>query len=258
MTAPDFAVKGPGGRWYELPDSIVDGGFRGMSVTTVLSNGVPAPALKKWGENQVAEWAVANLAEWIDLPRDEALKALKNAPYSTLTKAGNRGTDIHEIAERVVGGLDVDSFEGQVHGKFAQYIRNFLDDFKVEVISFERTVINFEYLYAGSYDLLCKIDGRTVLVDWKTSKSVYGKFGVQLAAYAKADLELTEDDVLVPMPQVDELAVVHLTEDGYKFIPVVTPIDDLFNLFTKIRSVADFTVAGERKILGKAINVNRK
>ena len=257
MTAPDFAIKGPGGRWYELPDSIVDGGFRGMSVTTVLSNGVPAPALKKWGENQVAEWAVANLTEWKDLPNDEALKLLKNAPYNTLTKAGNRGTDIHEIAERVVGGLDLKSFEGQVHGKFARYIKDFLDDFKVEVISFERTVINFEYLYAGSYDLLCKIDGRTVLVDWKTSKSVYGKFGVQLAAYAKADLEIV-DGVAVPMPQVDELAVVHLTEDGYKFIPVVTPIDDLFNLFTKIRSVAEFTVAGERKILGKAINVNRK
>ena len=37
MTSPVLASKGPGGRWYEIPDPIIEGGWRGPSVTTILT-----------------------------------------------------------------------------------------------------------------------------------------------------------------------------------------------------------------------------
>ena len=74
MTSPVLASKGPGGRWYEIPDPIIEGGWRGPSVTTILSNGVPAPALKVWGERQVAEWAYENRAKWALVDKADAVK----------------------------------------------------------------------------------------------------------------------------------------------------------------------------------------
>jgi hypothetical protein len=249
MTQPVLATNGPGGRWYEIPHPIIDGGFRGPSVTTILSNGIPAPALKRWGEGMVAEYAVDNVEAWSKLDRRDALDLLKRAPYNTMNRAGARGTDIHAIAERVLTGIDPKSWEGQIYGKFAQYIADFLDDFEVTVIGAERTVVNTHAQYAGSYDLLATIDGKTTLIDWKTSKGVYGKFGVQLAAYARADLQII-DQRAEPMPTVEQLAIVHLTDHGYRYVPVARSIDELYQIFEAACTISQFTVTGEKHTLG--------
>jgi hypothetical protein len=170
-----------------------------------------------------------------------------------MTSAGNRGTDIHQIAERILEGVAPDSWEGQLYGKFGQYVQNFLADFEVVPIGWERTVVNITDGYAGSYDLLCEIDGETWLLDWKTSKGVYGKFGVQLAAYAKCQYQIIDNE-LVAMPQVDRLGVVHLSESGYRLVPIVADIDEMFETFRAMQVVAGFTVTGERTILGEAID----
>lgn len=253
MTSPALAGKGPGGRWYELPETIVDGGWRGPSVTTILSNGVPAPALKVWGERQVATWAYQNKDDWSSLGEADAIKLLARAPYNTMTKAGDRGTDIHSIAERILQGVAPESWEGQLYGKFGQYVTNFLADFDVKPIGYERTVVNFEDGYAGSYDLLAEIDGEVWLLDWKTSKGVYGKFGVQLAAYAMCDWQIV-DGKLEPMPQVDRLGIVHLTESGYRLIPIKASIEEMYATFQAMQIVAGFTVHGEATILGPPID----
>ena len=253
MTSPVLASKGPGGRWYEIPDPIIEGGWRGPSVTTILSNGVPAPALKVWGERQVAEWAYENRDKWALLDKQDAVKLLARAPYNTMTTAGNRGTDIHQIAERILEGVAPDSWEGQLYGKFGQYVQNFLADFEVVPLGWERTVVNIEDGYAGSYDLLCQIDGETWLLDWKTSKGVYGKFGVQLAAYAKCQYQIVNNE-LVDMPNIDRLGVVHLSESGYRLVPIVADIDQMFETFQAMQIVAGFTVTGERTILGEPID----
>lgn len=250
MTQPVLATNGPGGRWYEIPHPIIDGGFRGPSVTTILSNGIPAPALKRWGEGMVATYAVDNHEAWSKLDRRDALDLLKRAPYNTMNRAGARGTDIHAIAERVIAGIDPQSWEGQTYGKFAQYIADFLDDYEVEIIGSERTVANTIDNYAGSYDLLATINGKVTLIDWKTSKGVYGKFGVQLAAYANANIQIVGQRA-EPMPTVEQLAIVHLTEVGYRYVPVVSNIQDLYEVFRAAQAIANFTVTGEHHTLGE-------
>jgi len=252
MTSPVLATNGPGGRWYEIPDPIIRGGFRGPSVTTVLSNGIPAPALKAWGEKLVATYAVDNVDAWRKLPRLDAIDHVKRAPYRQLNQAGNRGTDIHTIAQRILDGIDPDSWEGQTYGKFAHYISDFIADYDIDVIGYERTVVNTELEYAGSYDLLCRIGDETWLLDWKTSKGVHGKFALQLAAYAKATHQII-GTTAGPMPTVDRLGIVHLTEHGYQLYPVEATIDNCFQVFVSALDIARFTTTEERHVIGEPL-----
>ena len=67
------------------------------------------------------------------------------------------------------------------------------DDFKVlwtthkpELISTEDFVWSDEYKYAGTADLVVKMDGEVWLLDLKTSNSLHKSYDLQLAAYAKA------------------------------------------------------------------------
>lgn len=249
MTSPVLATNGPGGRWYEVPDPIIPGGFRGPSVTTILSNGIPAPALKAWGEKLVATYAVDNIDAWRKLGRDEAIDHIKRTPYRQLNQAGNRGTDIHTIAERILAGIDPDSWEGQTYGKFAHYISDFIADYDITVLGYERTVVNTEHGYAGSYDLMCRIGDETWLLDWKTSKGVHGKFALQLAAYANATHQIVANTA-EPMPHIDRLGVVHLTDHGYQLYPVQADIDELYAVFLSAANVAHFTTIQERHAIG--------
>lgn len=61
---------------------------------------------------------------------------------------------------------------------------------KPEVVATETTVFNDEYMIAGTFDFLCRIKGRLIAVDWKSSKAVRSKHKKQVGWYAKeADAE---------------------------------------------------------------------
>ena len=108
MTSPQYAVKGNGGRFYDIPAPPLPKPFYGPSVTTILSKGMPAPALKSWGERTVAEFAVDNLDSWRELDRDAAVDLVKRAPYRNMTSAGSTGTDVHALCEKILRGEPLD------------------------------------------------------------------------------------------------------------------------------------------------------
>jgi len=56
------------------------------------------------------------------------------------------------------------------------------------------------------------------LLDWKTSKGVYGETALQTAAYAGAEF-YDDDGVETPLPEVDRIGVVHITEAGTQMRP---------------------------------------
>ena len=73
--------------------------------------------------------------------------------------------------------------------------------------------------YAGTFDADVNMTkgplaGKRGLVDWKTSKGVYGDQALQLAGYANADFFLDADGNEQPMPEFDFLGVVHITPTG--------------------------------------------
>ena len=63
---------------------------------------------------------------------------------------------------------------------------DFWSKHKPELISTEEFVFSDEHKYAGTADLLVKMDGETWLLDLKTSNNLHRSYNLQLAAYAKA------------------------------------------------------------------------
>lgn len=93
-------------------------------------------------------------------------------------------------------------------GYFAGF-REWWDSRKPEVLATETKVYHKILRYAGTVDLLCIIDGRVTLVDYKTSAQVNSKLcAVQLEAYDRA---WESHDI-----KVDDRLILHLSKKGYQ------------------------------------------
>jgi len=114
-----------------------------------------------------------------------------NADY-IMRKAGKEGTQVHEAAEALVKGEEVSWMDDYGNAKYSQLVwemilkfHNFWSTHKPELISTEDFVWSDEYKYAGTADLVVKMNNETWLLDIKTSNSIH-KYDLQLASYAKA------------------------------------------------------------------------
>lgn len=190
-------------------------------VTTLLGKGLPKPALPYWSAKTVAEYVVDN-PETVDnlrsLGRGPAVAALKAIPWQARDEAAVRGTDVHSLAEDVIHGREVDVPE-HILAHVEGYVK-WLDTFAVEPVLTERQVANRSLWYAGTFDAIVRIGGEVWLLDWKTSKGVYGSTALQVAAYEGAEFYIDDDGAEQPMPEVDRLGVVHITEAGTALRPV--------------------------------------
>ena len=190
-------------------------------VTTLLGKGLPKPALPYWSAKAVAEFVVDN-PEQVDqirsLGRGPAVAALKAIPWQARDEAAVRGADVHSLAEELLHGREVDVPEHLV-AYVDGYVR-WLDEFDVTPVLTERQVASRAHWYAGTFDAIVDLGGERWLLDWKTSKGVYGSTALQVAAYAGAEFYVDDDGAEQPVPQVDRLGVVHITEAGTALRPV--------------------------------------
>ena len=194
---------------YKLDGAWVPG------VTTIIGKGLPKPALMYWSARTVAEYVADNQADverfW-QLGRGPMVAALKEMPWQKRDTAAVRGTEVHDLAERLVHGEQVD-----VPEHLAEYVQGYvewIDKEQPEVIWTERPVGNRKWGYAGKFDLIVKMRGKVWLLDNKTSSGVYGDNAVQVAAYANAEFFVDHDGNEVPLPGIDELGVLHITDAG--------------------------------------------
>jgi hypothetical protein len=185
---------------------------------------MPQPFLIDWAARTVAEYVADQQDEvrhWFDtMERDQIVGALKGVHNVKRDKAAVRGTDVHALAERVVHGEDVEVPEHLVD--HVEGYARWLDAFQVKPILTERSVGNRKHWYAGRFDLIASIaPGPTWLLDVKTSTSVYGETGLQLAAYANAEFYVNDDDpdAEYPMPVIDRHGVLHVTDAGTTLYP---------------------------------------
>lgn len=190
-------------------------------VTTLLGKGLPKPALPYWAAKSVAEY-VADEPDSVEalrqMGRGPMIAALKGIPWEKRDTAAVRGTAVHALAEEVIHGREVDVPEHLV-AHVEGYVR-WLDEFNVEPILTERRIGNRKWWFAGTFDALVRIGGETLLVDLKTSKSIYGDVSAQVAAYANAEFFVDDDGEEQSLPHIDGLAGIHVTEAGtqmYRF-----------------------------------------
>lgn len=215
-------------------------------VTTIIGKGVPKPAIPYWAARTVAEHVADNLHHldsWATMGRDSLVAALKQTPWTRRDEAAIRGTDIHALAEQIIHGQPAevpDHLVAHVEGYVA-----WLDEFDVEPIWTEKSVASRTHRYAGRPDFVGRIGAlgdETWLLDWKTSKGIYGETSLQTAAYARAELWVNDDDPDTehPMPHIDRIGVVHITEHGTYLHPL-GDIDTAYAEFLAAKVVADST-----------------
>ena len=129
--------------------------------------------------------------------------------------AGKRGSSVHQLTEDYDKGIECTLLDE--YGKprysleewamFERYVE-FSVTHKPEHLLVEQTFINSSLGYAGTIDRVCIIDGKTYVLDIKTSNGIYNSYWLQLAAYKElyhAAIDHTET-----MPRVDGVAILWL------------------------------------------------
>lgn len=260
------------------------------SVTTILSNGLPKPAIANWQAKTVAEWAVANhrtIAAMLASVRmtraadgayhvvsdpdavQAAVDMVKGAPWRESERKMNLGSAVHAEAEAVQLGTPHPEPRPDV-APFVESFRHFLDDLSPEIEMTEATVFNMRESYAGTLDAIMTIGGRRLLVDFKTGKAIYPDVALQLAAYAHAEAVLLDDGTTQPMLPVDGAAALHLREydpalapdRGYSLIPVdiadrdpgaVPYVQDPFTAFRNCREVMRWMEDTSKNVLSQPL-----
>ena len=109
-----------------------------------------------------------------------------------MRRAGKQGTQVHEAAEKLVEGEEVQWMDEYGNAKYSQIVwemilrfADFWKTHKPELISAEDFVWSDEHKFAGTADLVVKMDGEVWLLDIKTSNSLHKSYDLQLASYAK-------------------------------------------------------------------------
>ena len=208
-----------GDRWYTWDQHE---GLHMTSVTSIIDAGTPKPGLLYWatgliGEKMVSEaetrpdYLIARLTD----PDDDPVKWVKNIPYTRRDKAGKLGTEIHEIVELLSKGEPYKHLVTAANSAYVEQFKKFWKDFNPTLKYAEAIVLNPDKLYAGTFDAIMEINGKTVLVDYKTGKNVYAETTLQTAAYRFAEWMLVKDKV-VPVPKVDHCMVLHLRPEKYE------------------------------------------
>ena len=123
-------------------------------------------------------------------------------------EAGKRGTIVHELTERYDMGYEVSCVDEQGRPQykmlewamFERYV-DFTNEFKPNVELMELHMASEKLGYAGTLDRVITIDGKTYLVDIKTSNSIYPSYWLQLAAYR---------ELLGDLKKIDGVAILWL------------------------------------------------
>jgi hypothetical protein len=191
------------------------------SVTTVLGiMDKPAVMIWKARESVRALYRFVKADPTNDLgEEEEAIRwAVKEADKARDT-AAKLGSSLHLLADMASRATEKAPERFEVSEEVQPYLaafRGFLGRYSASsIVSSEKSVLS-ENGYAGTYDLIMRIDGELWLVDIKTSKGYYPEYGLQLAAYRWADsIILPNDPRPYPMPQIDRTGVLHLRPDQY-------------------------------------------
>ena len=212
MTAPELAVASPDGfgrmyrrSFHEQPSV--------PSITTVISQ--QPLDLDGWRSYMAAKHVADHpeLRTALDRPAQlrELVRAAVDASEAYARSAAERGDRVHSYAEQVAlqalgrpHTLQEARELLREHGEeaYAASIDAWWQSFDVEPLAAELTVWNHELGYAGTLDLVAKINGRICLIDYKTKgttrdgrvKPLDDKVAMQLVAGMKAEESLVDPE----------------------------------------------------------------
>ena len=249
------------GRFYHWGDEAF------ISVTNAIKKGFPAPALMYWSAKMVAEYVAENPEE-VEAMRQamepaEFTSFLKNKPWVARDKAGDLGSQVHDIAEQYQATGTVpplESFPEVVQAKAALYL-DFLETVKPTFYAIEGVVFNRQYGYAGAFDAIMDIDYGAIkgryIVDIKTGSGIYAEAALQQTAYRHGEY-IAVGDQEIPMPEVGGAFCLHIQATQWKLVPVVTD-EASWVTFRAALHVARWVADGSDKAaVGKPVAIGRR
>lgn len=234
----------PGNHTYRLDGRPVPG------VTSIIGV-LDKPALPRWAARSVAEYVADHrdaVEHLYDMGRGPMVDALRGVPWQRRDDAATRGTSLHDIAERIAGGEEVDVPEPLI--PLVEQALAFMEDYQIVPVATERSVASREHRFAGKFDLIADSKVGRAIWDYKSGKAIYPETALQLNAYAGAEF-MGECGDESPVPECEAAYGVHIREDGYDVIPLEFG-RHVYREFLVIREAFDIAkrVRGDWKVPG--------
>jgi hypothetical protein len=205
-------------RFYRIADDVYY-----PSVTTILDVYPKGPNFTQW------------------------LKDVGNQAKIIAERAAESGIKVHNAIEKLVAGHEI-TWDGKTYSESEwQGILRFLDfyqNFHPNIIACEFIVVSHKYKYAGTADLVCKINNDTWLIDFKFGNAVYPTYFFQIAAYKNAVEEISGK-------KIDKIGILHLKAEtrgrdrsgkimqgaGWKLIEPDKSYDHLLKIFLSVLGI---------------------
>ena len=129
--------------------------------------------------------------------------------------AGRRGSNVHQLTEDYDHGHECNLLDEYGKPKysleewsmFERYVE-FSINHKPENHLIEQTIVSSGLGFAGTIDRICTIDGKTYVLDIKTSNGIYNSYWLQLAAYKELYNSIVDYGNI--MPKIDGVAILWL------------------------------------------------
>jgi hypothetical protein len=138
----------------------------------------------------------------LNLSKEEIKEVLKNKTYAHTRKSDNakdKGTQAHDLVEEFIKNYiatkeykSIKSDDEEVNTSIQRFF-DWAKNKKVEFLGSEVSVYSRKHWFAGSFDFICKLDGKLLLGDFKTSKQIDDTYFAQGAGYIIAEEETNPD-----------------------------------------------------------------
>ena len=227
-------------RWYVDPLPACDladvSGDRWPALST-LKKAWNSTFRKTWAEDgntydldplRVALYADENWSDLTGQPRAQRVPVMTRSAKADLDVAAKRGTAIHSALDLLLAG-DEAGAAAVCHPDYWATVRRMVTDVGIDLVHAERVAISRTNGWAGTFDGIVAIDGKTWLIDWKTrgADSKHGAYeaeAAQLGGYALADYIVVEgpdgNAVRAPLPDLAGGLVISIKPESWEIYPV--------------------------------------
>lgn len=161
---------------------------KSMTGVTTICNIQSKPFLIAWAASEAYK-------ECVNLPKDKIAEIIKSKQYAHTRKSDNskdKGTLAHKEVEKFINNyLETGKYiraeiEDEEVKTSVERFYDWAETNNVEFLGSEISVYSALHFFAGTFDFVCKLDGKLLLGDFKTSKSIDDTYYAQGAAYAIA------------------------------------------------------------------------
>jgi hypothetical protein len=235
MTKPALAREDEtGGRVYIHPLT----GETVPSVTTIIGEGIPKPKLVNWAARMAAEYACTYWTRLSTVPIQQRVVDIKEAHIRYTDEKADIGDQVHSMVECWATGQPYPDPPKEIRGFTNQFI-NFLIEMQPRFLENECCCWSRKHGYAGSGDFIMRVNGKTLLTDLKTGKSLHPEVGLQTSALLNADFILRTDGTEEPLPHIDGIAALHVRPRSWKLVELKHP-DECFRGFLAAQQVMEW------------------